>query len=246
MPVTWLETVPQIPDSRFNKVMLSLDDYITILWTHCFLKNNRHCITFQIVIRSYTMFTFVAFTTFRQNSVSITPFSCPKTFVDLFCSLMINYLITVHIKITFIWKSSYFYGIFRLIQARQRTRFVYNYDTTYSVVAWSITNVYLTTCSLFFEFVSDAESLCNARRASGKFGGVAGVFAGVTSECCEWQGIAASWKNKLKAVSNCQFPACKSFFAWSTAHPATFTNWFIIACCRIASISSRKSEYKAF
>jgi hypothetical protein len=101
------------------------------------------------------------------------------------------------------------------------------------------------------------------------------------TECCEWQGIAASWKNKLKAVyngrrnrkntggnlsqykemkhnktswpgpkqthsltSNCQFPACKSFFAWSTAQPATFTNWFIIACCRRASILSRKAKTK--
>jgi len=80
--------------------------------------------------------------------------------------------------------------------------------------------------------VSEAWSFEKAARASGKFGGVAGVFAGVTSWkeewkrlefkvineinmkillwtctqstltalCWLWEGIAASWKNKLKAV----------------------------------------------
>jgi len=49
--------------------------------------------------------------------------------------------------------------------------------------------------------VSEAWSFEKAARASGKFGGVAGVFAGVTSALCWlWEGIAASWKNKLKAV----------------------------------------------
>lgn len=91
--------------------------------------------------------------------------------------------------------------------------------------------------------VSEAWSFEKAARASGKFGGVAGVFAGVTSALC-WlcEGIAASWKNKLKAVSNCQCAACKSCLAWSLAHPAAITNWFIMACSFNASISTKKGR----
>lgn len=58
--------------------------------------------------------------------------------------------------------------------------------------------------------------------------------------------IMARQKQTHSLTSNCQFPACKSIFAWSTAHPATFTNWFIIACCRRASILSVERENEGF
>lgn len=37
-------------------------------------------------------------------------------------------------------------------------------------------------------------------------------------------------------TSNCQCAACKSCFAWSAAHPAVKTNWFIITWCLSSSI----------
>lgn len=39
-------------------------------------------------------------------------------------------------------------------------------------------------------------------------------------------------------TSNCQCAACKSCFAWSAAHPAVRTNWFIITWCLSSSISA--------
>ena len=59
-------------------------------------------------------------------------------------------------------------------------------------------------------FPLPADSLEKARSVSGKFGGVAGVLQGViTCPKCALvpfghDGIAASWKNMLNAVSNCQ------------------------------------------
>lgn len=51
---------------------------------------------------------------------------------------------------------------------------------------------------------SDARSLENMAMASGKLGGVAGVFLG---NIWWWLGMLASWKNELSAVSNCQWAA---------------------------------------
>lgn len=82
--------------------------------------------------------------------------------------------------------------------------------------------------------LSEADILENADNVSGKLGGVAGVFAGVQIGLkwpLWWQlGTVASWKNKLRAVSNCQCDAWRNCFACSLPHPATSTNWFIITC----------------
>lgn len=74
-----------------------------------------------------------------------------------------------------------------------------------------------------------------ASRVSGKFGGVAGVLQGVMTcpKCAEAEGhggTVASWKNMLRAVSNCQWADCSSCFACSLAQPAAKTNWLIMTC----------------
>jgi len=85
------------------------------------------------------------------------------------------------------------------------------------------------------EFVDNFE---NWSKVSGKLGGVAGVFAGVH---IWWKWLfpctmAESCRNILSAVSNCQWAACSNCFAWSCAHPAATTNWFIITCSRKESM----------
>jgi hypothetical protein len=89
--------------------------------------------------------------------------------------------------------------------------------------------------------LSDVDNLDSAAKASGKFGGVTGVFAGV--HIGKWQllpflhvGLFGSWKNLLRAVSKCQFESVRSCLACSGWHPATYTNWLSITCCRIVSI----------
>lgn len=49
-------------------------------------------------------------------------------------------------------------------------------------------------------------------------------------------GMLVSWKNVLRAVSNCQWAACSSCFAWSAAQPAARTNWLIMTWCRSSSM----------
>lgn len=69
---------------------------------------------------------------------------------------------------------------------------------------------------------SPVDNLENAVKASGKFGGVAGVLAGAHIGYCEFvwlplqflhAGICASLKNILSAVSKCQFVDCKQCLA---------------------------------
>lgn len=95
--------------------------------------------------------------------------------------------------------------------------------------------------------LSEALRRENMASASGKLGGVAGVLAGV---CIIWwwwlYGILVSWKKALNAVSNCQCAACKSCFAWSAAHPAVRTNWFIITWCFRSSIFAEAGYSKPF
>lgn len=62
---------------------------------------------------------------------------------------------------------------------------------------------------------SEARSFENMASASGKLGGVAGVLLGVHIIWWWWWplGMLVSWKNVLRAVSNCQWAACSSCFA---------------------------------
>lgn len=92
---------------------------------------------------------------------------------------------------------------------------------------------------LLFCKPSEARSLENMASASGKLGGVAGVLLGV--HICIWWwwwllGMLVSWKNVLRAVSNCQWAACSSCFAWSAAQPAASTNWLIMTWCLSSSM----------
>jgi hypothetical protein len=85
---------------------------------------------------------------------------------------------------------------------------------------------------------SEVDIFEKANKVSGKLGGVAGVLAGVHIELkweLGWHALD-SWKNILKAVSNCQWVDWRSCMAWSRAQPAANTNWLIITCSRSESI----------
>ncbi len=52
----------------------------------------------------------------------------------------------------------------------------------------------------------------------------------------QWTSVGMHSVLSIALTSNCQCAACKSCFAWSAAHPAVKTNWFIITWCLSSSI----------
>jgi hypothetical protein len=69
------------------------------------------------------------------------------------------------------------------------------------------------------------------------------------ADLCNWSIFHAPnplSTRKGSHTSNCQCAACRSCFAWSAAHPAVRTNWFIITWCFRSSIFAEAGYSKPF